>query len=174
MCFELMTSYAPPYALRVITASFGTVASQYAYSSFAPWRMIPPHSCAVTGRKPANVDERDERDVERVARAHEPRRFHGRVDVEHAGQSPRLVADDPDGVPAETREPAHDVLRVPLVHLEELALVDDPPHDVLHVVRLVRIVRNQRVQLASSRSTGSDGSKYGGASRLFCGRNESR
>ena len=27
MCFELMTSYAPPYALRVITVSFGTVAS---------------------------------------------------------------------------------------------------------------------------------------------------
>jgi hypothetical protein len=30
MCFEDMTSYAPPYALRVITVSFGTVASQYA------------------------------------------------------------------------------------------------------------------------------------------------
>ena len=30
MCFELMTSYAPPYALRVITVSFGTVASPYA------------------------------------------------------------------------------------------------------------------------------------------------
>src|SRR5690349_715600 len=27
-CLELMTSYAPPYALRVITASFGTDASQ--------------------------------------------------------------------------------------------------------------------------------------------------
>src|SRR5207247_528190 len=52
MCLEDMTSYAPPYALRVITASFGTVASQYAYSSFAPWRMIPPHSCAVPGRNP--------------------------------------------------------------------------------------------------------------------------
>ena len=30
MCFELMTSYAPPYALRMITVSFGTVASQKA------------------------------------------------------------------------------------------------------------------------------------------------
>jgi hypothetical protein len=52
MCFELMTSYAPPYAFLVITVSFGTVASAYAYNSFAPWRMIPPHSCAVPGRKP--------------------------------------------------------------------------------------------------------------------------
>ena len=36
----------------MITASLSTVASQYAYSNFAPWRMIPPHSCAVPGRKP--------------------------------------------------------------------------------------------------------------------------
>jgi hypothetical protein len=27
MCFELMTQYAPPYALRVMTSSLGTVAS---------------------------------------------------------------------------------------------------------------------------------------------------
>ena len=27
-CLELMTSYAPPYALRVMTETFGTVASQ--------------------------------------------------------------------------------------------------------------------------------------------------
>jgi hypothetical protein len=30
MCLLLMTSYAPPYALRVMTVSFGTVASAYA------------------------------------------------------------------------------------------------------------------------------------------------
>src|SRR5947208_842105 len=52
MCFEHITQYAPPYALRVITVSFGTVASLNAYSSFAPCRMIPPYSCAVPGRKP--------------------------------------------------------------------------------------------------------------------------
>ena len=45
-----MTSYAPPYALRVITVSLGTVASAYAKSSLAPWRMTPPCSCAVPGR----------------------------------------------------------------------------------------------------------------------------
>ena len=109
----------------MITASFGTVASQYAYSSLAPWRMIPPHSCAVPGQEPGHVDERDERDVERVARADEPSRLHRRVDVEHAGERARLVADDADRVPAETREAADDVLREALVHLEELAVVDD-------------------------------------------------
>ena len=35
-----------------MTVIFGTVASVKAYSSFAPWRMIPPHSCVVPGRKP--------------------------------------------------------------------------------------------------------------------------
>ena len=34
-CLELMTSYAPPYALRVITVNFGTEASAYANRSWA-------------------------------------------------------------------------------------------------------------------------------------------
>ena len=89
--------------------------------------MIPPHSCAVPGRKPGHVDERDERDVERVAGADEARRLHRRVDVEHAGERLRLVADDADDVAAEPREAADDVLGAALVHLEELAVVDDAP-----------------------------------------------
>ena len=36
----------------MISVSFGTVASPYAYSSLAPCRMMPPHSCSVPGRKP--------------------------------------------------------------------------------------------------------------------------
>ncbi len=47
-----MTTYAPPYALRVMTVIFGTVASANAYSSLAPCRMMPPYSCAVPGRNP--------------------------------------------------------------------------------------------------------------------------
>ena len=35
-----------------MTVTFGTVASAKAYSSFAPWRMMPPYSCTVPGRKP--------------------------------------------------------------------------------------------------------------------------
>ena len=52
MCLLAMTQYAPPYAFRVITVTFGTVASANAYSSFAPLRMMPPHSCTVPGRNP--------------------------------------------------------------------------------------------------------------------------
>ena len=52
MCLLDITQYAPPYALRVMTVTFGTVASANANSSFAPCRMMPPYSCPVPGRKP--------------------------------------------------------------------------------------------------------------------------
>src|SRR5690349_25116450 len=35
-----------------MTVTFGTVASAYAYSSFAPRRMMPAHSWVTPGRKP--------------------------------------------------------------------------------------------------------------------------
>ena len=37
---------------RNVTVTLGTVASQYAKSSFAPWVMTPPYSWVVPGRKP--------------------------------------------------------------------------------------------------------------------------
>ena len=130
-----------------MTVIFGTVASVNAYRSFAPWRMIPPHSCVVAGQEAGHVDERQQRDVERVARAHEARGLDARVDVEHAGHARRLVADDADRVAVEAREAADDVRRVVLVDLVELAVVDDRPHDVAHVVGLVRVRRHDVVEL---------------------------
>src|SRR5919106_924042 len=35
-----------------MTVTLGTVASQYAYSNFAPWRMMPRCSWSTPGRKP--------------------------------------------------------------------------------------------------------------------------
>ena len=43
---EHLARYAPPYALRVTSVIFGTVASAYAYSILAPCRMMPPCSNA--------------------------------------------------------------------------------------------------------------------------------
>ena len=74
-----------------------------------------------------HVAERDQRDVEGVAGADEAAGLAARVDVEHAGELIRLVADDPDAVAVQTREAADDVARVVLVDLEELAVVDDQP-----------------------------------------------
>ena len=53
----------------------------------------------------------------------------------------------PDRVAVEPGEPHHEVRGVRLVHLEEVAVVDDGVNDVLHVVRLVRAVGQHRVQL---------------------------
>src|SRR2546428_12042297 len=52
MCFEHMTSYAPPYAFLVMTVTLGTVASLKANKSFAPLRIIPRYSWSVPGRNP--------------------------------------------------------------------------------------------------------------------------
>ena len=77
------------------------------------------------GQEAGDVDEGHQRDVEGVARADEARRLDRGVDVEHARERGGLVADDPDSVPTEPREAAHDVLRVRRLDLEERAVVDD-------------------------------------------------
>ena len=83
--------------------------------------MMPPHSWLCRGgtrarRRTSPAARRTRRTSARSAR---PSR---RADVEHAGQLDRLVADDPDRVPAEAREAADDVLRVCGVDLEEVRL----------------------------------------------------
>ena len=93
-----------------------------------------------------NIDEVDERDVERIAEADEACGLVGSVDVEAARHDVRLVRDDADGAAVEARETGDDVRREMLMHFVELAVVDDAADDVLHVVRCIRIVRNDRVQ----------------------------
>ena len=48
------------------------------------------------GHEAGHVDEGDDRDVERIAEAHEARRLDRALDVEAAGQHQRLVGDDAD------------------------------------------------------------------------------
>ena len=94
--------------------------------------------------------------------------FSDDVDVEHAGERLRLVADDADAVAAEPREAADDVLREERLHLEELAVVDDRARSPrLHVVRLRSRSSGTSVSSSgASRSTGSVGAAYGGGSRV--------
>ena len=54
------------------------------------------------------------------------------------------IADRP---PVQAREADDDVAREVLLHLEELAVVDEEMHHVAHVVRLVRVVRDDAVEL---------------------------
>ena len=127
------------------------------------------------GQEAGHVDEGDERDVERVAGPHEARRLHRGVDVEHAGQRVRLVADDADGMAAEAREAADDVLRV----VRPAARGSRRRRRPRSTTRLMSygLLAESGMSVSSSgasRSTGSAGAAYGGVSRLFCGRNERR
>ena len=70
MCLELMTSYAPPYALRVITVSFGTVASakasdpaaaRAAYVAEYREKFANPYSAAALGYIDEVIRPRDTR-----------------------------------------------------------------------------------------------------------------
>ena len=111
--------YAPPYALRRSTAQarhgrrgvrvhqLGAVADHAAPLEVA--------SRLEAGR----VDEREDREVERVAPLHEARRLARRLDVERAGPEHRLVGDDADRSAVEAREPGDHVRRVAGPQLEE-------------------------------------------------------
>ncbi len=72
-----------------------------------------------------NIDERHERDVERITEADKARGLARGVDVEHAGEYLRLVRHDSDGLAAHVRETYDYVLRPALVDFEELSVIDD-------------------------------------------------
>ena len=92
------------------------------------------------------VDERHDRNIERVAEPYEAGRFARGVDVEHAGQELRLVRDDADALSVEPGETGHDVRRELGLAFEKVAVVDDAPDYVQHVIGFVRIVRNDVVE----------------------------
>src|SRR3546814_5170469 len=88
----------------------------------------------------------DDRNIEGVAEADEARRLFRAGDVEHAGEHHRLVGDDADRAALDPAEAADDVGGVGGLDLEEIALVDRLPDQLVHIVGLVRAVRDQGVE----------------------------
>src|SRR3546814_4558760 len=60
------------------------------------------------GQEAGDVDEGDDRNLERVAETDEARRLLGRIDVEHAREHQRLVRDDADRAALDAPETAED------------------------------------------------------------------
>ena len=87
--------------------------------------------------EPRNVDERDERDVECITRAHEPGRLLRGIDVQHACEHCWLVPHEAHDASLDAGEPTGDVHRPVWVHLEVLALVHHRRDHLLHVIGLV-------------------------------------
>ena len=175
MCFELMTSYAPPYALRVITVSFGTVASAVRVQQLravaddaAPLLLGARQEAGTSTNVTSGMLNASQVRTKRAAL------FDASMSSTPArtlGWLPTM----PTAYPSRRAKPAHDVGGPALVHLEELAVVDHAADDVVHVVRLVRVVGNERVELGvlARRRVGRRRARRP-ARALFCGRNESR
>ena len=108
-----------------MTVTFGTVASAKANSSFAPWRMMPPYSCTVPGRNPGTSSKVTsgmlKASQNRTKRAPFTDASMSSVPASTAGWFATIA----DRAAVEAREADDDVLRVVLMHLEEVALVDD-------------------------------------------------
>src|SRR5580704_13586466 len=95
-------------------------------------------------KKSRDVLERDQWDIEGIAEANEPRRFHRCADIEHAGKKRRLVCDDSDGVSVEPGETDDDIFGKVFVDFEESGIVCNGVYYVLDVVGLLRIFGNER------------------------------
>ena len=102
---------------------------------------------AGSGKEAGHILEGHQRNVERVAEAHEASALHRRIDIEAAGQVRRLIGHDADGAAIHAREPDHDVLREMLVHFEKIAVIHYAMNDVLDVVWQGGVGGHQGIEL---------------------------
>ncbi len=101
---------------------------------------------AHAGKKPRNVLERDERNVEGVAEADEPRALDRRVDVETSGENGGLIGHNPGGPPAHTCEADDQVRREMLMNFQKRPIVYDRANEIVHVIGLIRLLWDQAVE----------------------------
>mmetsp|Transcript_60022 Transcript_60022/g.123245 ORF Transcript_60022/g.123245 Transcript_60022/m.123245 type:complete len:503 (-) Transcript_60022:259-1767(-) len=138
-------------SLRVCVKQFGAVADD------SPVLLNSPR------QEPGNVHEGDDGDVEGVQESHEAGGLHRGVDVQAAGQVPRVVANHPDGAPLHTRKPTDDVLGVVRHDLRDHSFVHHLLHHLQHVVGGVGVIGNevaQRVLLSVPRIERGLGSRF--------------
>ena len=98
------------------------------------------------GQEAGDVFECDQRNVERVAEAHEARAFEAGVDVENAGEKRGLIRDDADRASVESRKTDDDIFGEVFVDFEEVAVVDDRVDGVFDVVGLLRVFGDESVE----------------------------
>ena len=99
-----------------------------------------------SGKKAGNVFKGQQRNVERIAEAHEARAFHRSVDIENPGEVGGLIADDTDGAAVEPGKTNDKIFRIVFVDLEEIAFVHDGMNHFLDVVRFLWVRRNKPVE----------------------------
>ena len=92
------------------------------------------------------IDERDDRNVERVAETNEAGTLAAGVNVEHTGIYRWLVGHDTYALTVEAGEADDDVACELWLYLEELAIVNNASNHLVHVVSLVAVVRDDLVE----------------------------
>ena len=124
-------------------AYFGHRGLGVGIDKLGPMANDPPMLLLHSGHEPRHVHQRNQGDVEAVAKTDEPGCFGGGVDVQYTGQVIGLVAHDAHGTVVEPAEAHHHVGRKALVDLHEVLVVHDAVNDVAHVVGTVGIVGHQ-------------------------------
>ena len=98
------------------------------------------------GQEAGHIDQRNQRDVERVAEAHEARGFARGVVVEASGQHLRLVGHNAHRNAVEAGKAHDDIRRKVLVYFQKFAVVHHAANHLIHVVGLVGAVGDNIVQ----------------------------
>ena len=117
------------------------------------------------GQVAGDVDDHDQRDTERVAHPHEPRRLLRGGRVEAAAEAQRVVGDEADGAPAEPAQRRHDVGRPPWVQLDAAVLVEQAGDQRMDVVGALGALGSVSARSTSSGSPMSPWSPSSAASR---------
>ena len=98
------------------------------------------------GEEAGDIDECDDGDIEGIAEADKTAALAGCIAVEHTGHRLGLVGNDADGDTAEAGKTDQQVGCEFLMHLKELAVVDNGFDNALHIVRLVGVLGDNAVE----------------------------
>ena len=101
------------------------------------------------GKEPGNVDEYQQRNVERIAGANEAGGFLRGLDVEYAGEHHRLIRHDADGATINSTEATDHRLGPMGEVLHELAIVDHGGDHLMHVIGHRGAVGKDRVEFGA-------------------------
>ena len=102
-----------------------------------------PGLVVLADHEAVHVLQEHQRDAALVAQLDEVGALERRLAEQHA-----VVGDDPHGVPVQAREPGHQRGAVLALELVQLAAVDQPRDDLVHVVRGLQVGGHHAVELA--------------------------
>src|ERR1700723_2118014 len=86
--------------------------------------------------KTRHILKGNQRNIERIAKPHEPRALYACIDIQHPGKKRRLVCHNPHRPPRHASKSNDNIPRKAFMHLKEIPIVDDVPNHIHHVIGL--------------------------------------